>query len=83
MIVELNRGKKGEGTLGTEYTGYLAIVKDPSRVELGLCKGMGKREGQRMLPELAEYNRSYFGASTHQALLTTVRRQRAVHHMVM
>ncbi len=56
MIVELNR----EGALGTEYTGYIAIVKDPSRVSLGLCKGMGHRAGQRM-PELADYNEAILG----------------------
>lgn len=54
-IVELTR----KSALG-EYTGYLAIVKDPSRVELGLCKGMGKRAGQRM-PDLAEYNGAILG----------------------
>ena len=41
MVVRLER----EGLLGTEYNGYLAIVKDPSRVSLGLCRGMGEREG--------------------------------------
>lgn len=56
MIAKLER----EGMLGTEYTGYLAIVKDPSRVSLGLCKGMGKQEGQRM-PDLAEYNGAILG----------------------
>lgn len=54
-IVELTR----KSALG-EYSGYLAIVKDPSRVELGLCKGMGKRAGQRM-PDLAEYNGAILG----------------------
>lgn len=55
MIVRIVR----EGILG-EYNGYLAIAKDPSRVGLGLCKGMGTREGQRM-PELAEWNEAILG----------------------
>ncbi len=56
MIVRLER----EGLLGTEYNGYLAVVKDPSRVELGLCRGMGKREGQR-IADLADYNEAILG----------------------
>lgn len=55
MIVKIQR----KSALG-EYTGYLAVVKDPSRVGLGLCKDMGKRAGQRM-PELAEYNEAILG----------------------
>ena len=56
MVVRLER----EGLLGTEYNGYLAIVKDPSRVSLGLCRGMGEREGQR-IPDLADYNSAILG----------------------
>ncbi len=55
MIVKIRR----DSALG-EYTGYVAIIKDPSRVSLGLSKGMGKRAGQRM-PELAEYNEAILG----------------------
>lgn len=56
MIVRIER----ETSLGTEYNGNLAIVKDPSRVSLGLCRGMGRREGQRLV-DLVDYNDAILG----------------------
>lgn len=56
IVVRIER----ETSLGTEYTGNLAIVKDPSRVSLGLCRGMGRREGQRLV-DLVDYNDAVLG----------------------
>lgn len=56
LIVEIEK----ETSLGTEYNGNLAIVKDPARVSLGLCRGMGKREGQRLV-DLIDYNDAILG----------------------
>lgn len=77
MVIELNR----EGTLGTEYTGYLAIVKDPPAWSWGCARAWENVPDSvcRSLPNIMEP----FWASTLRALLTTERQQKAAHRMVM